>query len=234
MNSLVNVNSNLILRKYILDSRLDYLKLRDNTEFAKSLKNFENTDLLSLNNNEQKAFWLNAYNLLTIKSILKVLDKNPEWQGNLSLLAKFKFFIIRRHKIAGKNISLYHLENKIIRRKFKDPRIHFALNCGSMSCPVLPGKLFEAETLEEYLEELTTSFINNQRNVIVNENEISLNRIFKWYKGDFKNAGGIVNFIKKYWKGESISQMVKISYMDYNWHLNIVNLNYDTMELGNI
>ena len=89
---------------------------------------------------------------------------------------------------------------KILRKKFKDPRIHFAINCASKSCPVLPGKLFDEETLEETLEFLTRNFINDDQHVYFDSIDkttgiLYLNPIFKWYKKDFPD--GIVNFSQK-------------------------------------
>ena len=79
------------------------------------------------------------------------MEKKPDWRGVTTVWSKFLFFILKKHRIAGRKLSLYTLENKII-RKFGDPRIHFALNCASGSCPNLPGSLFNAETLNDYLD----------------------------------------------------------------------------------
>ncbi|MCE7735290.1 MAG: DUF547 domain-containing protein, partial [Candidatus Heimdallarchaeota archaeon] len=130
------------------------------------------------------------------------------------------FFYLRKHKVAGMKLSLYTLENKILRKKFKDPRIHFAINCASISCPFLPGKLFLPENLSEFLEDLTEQFVNNQNSVILKENILYVSRIFKWYKKDFKGHGGVIPFIQKYWKGEKFSNNTKLKYLHYDWEIN--------------
>jgi hypothetical protein len=158
-----------------------------------------------------------------LKGVLIELDKNPNWQGNISWLSKIHFFYLRRFKIANRKINLYNLENKVLRKQFKDPRIHFAINCASASCPYLPGRLFQVEILETYLEELTSVFINDSNNVAVNpeKKEIMLNRIFKWYKDDFASDGGILAFIERYHKNISESlENYRIEYFKYDWSLN--------------
>ena len=103
------------------------------------------------------AYWINGYNAAPIKTVLhyypieSVLDvKRP------TLLfffpGKSGFFYFQRASFGGKRYSLYHLENKIIRDRFNEPRIHFALNCASTGCPVLPRKAFSAENLDAELE----------------------------------------------------------------------------------
>lgn len=130
------------------------------------------------------------------------------------------FFILRRHKIANQRISLYNLENRILRKQFQEPRIHFAINCASTSCPYLPERLFDAENLEEYLETLTHSFINDQGGVQIENDTLYLSKIFKWYAKDFGDKTALLAFISKYWEGESLPDNPKIEYLTYDWSLN--------------
>lgn len=181
-------------------------------------------DIVDLSYEEEFAYWLNAYNFLTIKGVLKQLDKNQNWKGNLSWFSKVKFFYLQKFKLRSGKINLYNLENKILRKKFKDPRIHFAINCASDSCPYLPGGIFKASNLEEYLETLTYNFVNNEIHVkfLKDEGKLLLNPIFKWYKQDFKIHGGIITFINKYMKEKipTKSDEIKTEYLKYNWSLN--------------
>lgn len=209
-----------ILQSYIRDGKVNYDQLMKDSWLNENLEKLRDTKIEDLSYNEQFAFWLNAYNLLTLHAVAKEIERNNKWKGNLSYFSKIRFFGLRRYSMGGKKISLYSLENKILRKKFKDPRIHFAINCASLSCPYLPGKLFHANTLETYLEELTSQFINEQNAVIYDKNILRLNPIFKWYKKDFKASGGIISFINKYRKGPKISNDSKIEYLEYNWHLN--------------
>ncbi len=214
------------LGRYLDDNHnVDYELIKNDTWFLEKIKEFEVMDVSALTHDDEFAFWLNAYNLFTIKAVLNVLKKKNQWKGNLTTISRLKFFVLRKHKIAGKSMSLSTLESKIIRQKFKDPRIHFAINCGSASCPVLYGRLFQGENLNELLESVSSNFVNNSNQVKFDESSkiLRLNPIFKWYKNDFKNwAGGIVPFIKRYWKGQ-IEQLdhVKIKYSQYDWALNM-------------
>ncbi|MFX0067079.1 MAG: DUF547 domain-containing protein [Candidatus Hermodarchaeota archaeon] len=194
-----------------------------NPWFAEQIQKIENANLEGVSHQEEFAFWLNAYNLTVIKAVLQILERTPQWKGNLSYFSKVKFFYLEKFTIANKKMNLYYLEHSILRKRFKDPRIHFAINCASNSCPFLPGRLFIAEDLDEFLEFLTKSFVNNPDNVIFNvpDNILYLNPIFKWYRKDFDAAGGVIEFIKKYWDGDIEKlKKPKITYLQYDWELN--------------
>lgn len=205
------------------NGKVDYQSLKEDKWFWKQIDKIETMDLQDKTQKERFAFWLNAYNFLTIKGILEKLEKKPNWNGNTSFIRRIIFFFFKRFKVANRKMSLYRLENKILRKRFQDPRIHFAINCGSSSSPYLPGDLFEANNLDETLDGLTSFFINSQVNVHLDEKEniLYLNKLFKWYRKDFKKEGGIIEFIKKYWKGpkEKLDK-VKIKYKKYDWSLN--------------
>lgn len=211
-----------ILTKYIVDGRVDYIKLKSDQWLTDTLVIFRQVNVENLSTSEKFAFWLNAYNLLTLASVLKEMDKNPDWDGTVSYWSRVKFHYLRKHKIGGKNLSLYYIENKILRKVFKDPRIHFALNCASMSCPYLPNELFEATTLDHYLENLTADFINLQNSVKFKDGILYLNKIFKWYRKDFQKSGGVISFINKYWQGQDVPATASIKYLDYDWKFNII------------
>lgn len=214
-----------ILKPYLSsDGLVDYNKLKEDKWIFDQIEKIENTNPNVLNHEQQFAFYLNAYNLLTVKNVLQTLAKNPKWNGNKSYISKIKFFYLKRFKIGNSKINLYNLENKILRKKFKDPRIHFAINCASKSCPFLPSKLFTSGNLNDLLEELTSNFINDVGSVYYNEDlkELHLNMIFKWYKKDFEEEGGVLEFIKKYWKSGDKNKLNKaiLTYKKYDWTIN--------------
>lgn len=220
MGKQLQISDKAILQPYIKEGKIDYIALKNDNWLDDQLESLNKTDLLDLDRSSQFAFWLNAYNLITLKAVLNELEKNQNWKGVTSFYSKFKFFYLKKHRIANQSISLYNLENKILRKQFKDPRLHFAINCASISCPILPGKLFEGESLDEYLEALTSEFINNQHSVKYKNNELEINPIFKWYRKDFNVAGGVISFINKYLDGEKIPSSAKIKYIDYDWKVN--------------
>ncbi len=225
MSNEPNLSDNILLKDYIDGSSglVDYQKLKNDDWLHNKLEVWEQADLSGYSKNEEFAFWLNAYNLFTLKGVLYELEKNPYWKGNTSLYTKFKFFVRRKFIIAGRKINLRNLENKILRKRFQDPRLHFAINCASYSCPFLPGRLFQAETLEEYLNQLTSNFINNPQNIRFNVEKqvVKVSMIFKWYQKDFTTSGGVLTFIENHHKtSPSGIKKYKVEYFKYNWALN--------------
>lgn len=210
-----------VLKPYIRDGLVDYGTLRRNEVLWKLLKEVEKTDLSGKSRDGQLAFWINAYNVVVLKAVLKRLEKNPSWRGNVTLWDKIKFFFLDRHLIAGRKMNLLTLENRVI-RKFGDPRIHFAINCGAVSCPSLPPGIFDEENLDSFLDFLTTEFINSKE-VAYDEssNTLTVSRIFKWYKKDFGGKRGIIEFVNRYSVG-NIPKDATVVFKDYDWTLNSV------------
>ncbi len=160
--------------------------------------------------NEALAYWINAYNAYTIKLILKnyPVAKITDLNGGKPWDAQWI-------TLAGKKYSLNDIENKVIRPTFKEPRIHFAVNCAAKSCPPLANKAFTAENLNSMLEQRTKAFVNSNLNTITKD-KLILSNIFNWYKEDF---GGVVAFINKY-STVKADQNASISFNEYNWALN--------------
>lgn len=220
---------NLTALKPYIDSNglVNYEKLKNDIWLIEQFQRLKSADLQDMTYNEEFAFWLNVYNILTIKGVYMELERNPDWKGNISFLSKVRFFFLRRFNVGGKKINLRNLENKILRKRFKDPRIHFAINCASKSCPNLPNRLFTAENLNKYLDSLTIGFINDTDHVFLDSEKdiLYLNPIFKWYEKDFDAQGGVKNFILYFLKdvGKTIPESVKrakIEYFTYDWSIN--------------
>jgi hypothetical protein len=208
---------NVYLKKYIdQNGKVDYQKLKESVLLISEIEKITSSKEKNL------TYWLNVYNLLVIKGVLEKLKNDPHWSGTKSFLSRLNFFALKKFKIDGKKLSLYQIENKIIRKEFKEPRIHFALNCASTSCPILPNTLFQDDTIDVVLDNLTKDFINNESNVKFNlsENSVTLNPIFKWYKNDFDSLG-ILAFLKKYhWNFPKSLENPKILFSKYDWSLN--------------
>ena len=163
----------------------------------------------------KKAFWINTYNAV----ILKLMTDNPGKNIlDIGLFGHDVFF--KKFKIGDKNISPFYIENKVL-RKMNDPRIHFAINCGSRSCPPLGNKILLENKLDEQLEDKTSEFINNLSNVYIDyqSEKIYVNRIFKWFKKDF---GNLKKFLCQYLKNDSYDDIknFKVIFLDYDWTKN--------------
>ncbi len=219
-----NMSNSAFLKQWINNEGLvDYSAINESSWLQIEIENLKKVDLSNFSRNEELAFWLNAYNLLTLKGVLVELKKNPNWNGNTSYFSKVKFFYLRRFEVAGKKINLYNLENKILRKQFRDPRIHFAINCASKSCPMLPRSLFQSANLDEYLEDLTYSFINDPDHVRYDSTTqiLYLNPIFKWYSKDFDFNGGIIAFISNYFENnKELPNNTTIKFLKYDWSIN--------------
>ena len=106
-----------------------------------------------------------------------------------------------------------------MRKDFEEPRIHFAVNCASYSCPVLRAEAFKAEKIDQQLDEQARAFINDpKRNKITKANP-QVSKIFSWFGGDFKEGQTLIQFLNKYAKVK-INEDADVDFMDYEWSLN--------------
>lgn len=140
---------------------------------------------------DELAYWLYAYNAYVIKSILDrwPLASVTNVKAPLEIVKGLGFFYQLRFVFGGTAYSLYAVENDIIRASYRDARIHFVLNCGSESCPVLRPELPSGIELEGYLQQAAVDFVSDMRNVSIDhgKKEIVLSAIFKWFRKDFIN-----------------------------------------------
>lgn len=162
-----------------------------------------------------QSFYINAYNLSVIKG---VIDKYPI----KSPLSVKGFFDQKKYNIGGEMITLNHLENKILRKKFpKEARFHFALVCAGLGCPPIIPEAYTPSKLENQLQRQTSKALNNPKFIKVKGNKVQLSEIFKWYKEDFLHHGTEIDFVNQFRK-EKIASSTKVSYYPYDWTLNKV------------
>lgn len=207
---------NAFLRKYVTsDGHVKYASIKSNKgELDEIITEFESTTPeSSWSRNEKLAFWINAYNIFTIQL---VVDNYPT-TSITKITAKpwEKKFV----KIGGTTYSLGGIENDVIRKKYNEPRVHFALNCASESCPNLLNKAYMPNSLTSQLTAQTKAFLNDgSKNKLESSKSVELSKIFDWYKEDFNADGGVISFINKY-RGSDLKSP-KISYLEYSWDLN--------------
>ncbi|MBD2448443.1 DUF547 domain-containing protein [Nostoc sp. FACHB-152] len=220
-----------LLRQYVdQDGRVNYAAWKTEqpqvlADWLLSLK--ESTLKSNINAQEKLALWINLYNALTISSILEkypldsILPKIfgvPNWLGFLW------FFQRRVYYIFGQHYSLAQIENQILRDELQEPRIHFAIVCASVGCPLLRPEAYFPEQVNQQLDEDTHRFINNPQKVRYDFDSQTLysSKIFKWYRQDFlKVAPSIPEYIDSYLKIDvPLTAATPISYLDYDWSLN--------------
>lgn len=169
---------------------------------------------------EQLAYWINAYNAFTVELIL---DHYPV-ESIKDIKSGIPFvngvWDIEFIKIEDQVYSLNNIEHGIIRPKFNEERIHFAVNCASYSCPKLLNEAFCAEHLDQQLDKVVKAFINNPEKNLIEEDQIQLSKILSWYWMDFKNKyDSRIEFVNKY-STKKVNTDAKVDYLDYNWSLN--------------
>lgn len=170
------------------------------------------------------AYYINAYNAFTTAGVVKSYPTKTV--RDLGML--FAFFRRADYAMGGRKISLMELENKIIRsEKYKEPRIHFAIVCASLSCPKLAREAFTAANLETLLDAGARQFVNERRNVLVKDGTVTMSEIFKWYEGDFKwKAASALEFAKMYATPElkaaldKLPRNARVKHFDYDWGIN--------------
>lgn len=174
----------------------------------------------SWSSDEKMAYWINAYNAFTVKLIVdnypvktikelggKIYKVNTPWARSWI-------------KLGDETYSLDNIEHGILRKEWSEPRIHFAVNCASYSCPRLRSEAYTAENLNAQLDDQAKYFINNSiKNEIKSADEAELSKLFSWFKGDFTKNGSLIEFLNKY-ADTKLNKGAKISHKDYGWNLN--------------
>jgi len=212
-NTSIHKRWNDILSSNVSDlGKVNYLGIKSSTEFDVYIDILlHNSPEDSWSHKRKLAFWINAYNALTIDLILKhyplksIKDIKDPWDQKL-------------WEFDNTYLSLNDIEHNIL-RKMNEPRIHFAIVCASESCPKLQNTAFTDENLEEQLTKATQEFLADTSKNEISENEIKLSKIFRWFKKDFEQDGSLIDFLNKYTAIE-ISDKAKKSFKDYSWDLN--------------
>jgi hypothetical protein len=212
-----------LLKKYVRDGKVDYAGFKaEEAKLDRYLNTLENVDSKRLSRNEQFAFYVNAYNAWTIKLILSGYPGVSSIKDLGSLIeSPWKKKIVR---IDGGIMSLDYVEHEILRPRYKDPRVHFAINCAAKSCPPLQPEPFSGNILDRQLDDSTRSFINDPKSYRLEGNELYVSRIFKWFSEDFNED--VFGFFLKYANGnlrkelEAKSERTTVKYLQYDWSLN--------------
>lgn len=168
------------------------------------------------------AYWINLYNAVTLELVLSryPVDSIKDTAGFLRSPWNKKLVVV-----GGKELTLNAIENEIIRSRFGDPRIHFALNCASIGCPPLAKAAHRADHLNEQLESACRLAMNDPRYVRLEGSRLVLTKIFDWYGEDFSRDGGSVpSFVARYRKDVqeilNRGEPLKIEFAEYDWSLN--------------
>jgi len=192
--------------KKVLQHYLDYLSTHQPTaKWSKS---------------EKLAYWINVYNAFTVKLIVdhypvKSIKDIKKGIPFINSVWDIPFIPMGKEKV-----DLNYIEHSILRKEFKDPRIHAAINCASFSCPLLRNEAYTAHQIDEQLEDAMRKFVNDSQRNQVDKSSVKISKIFSWFSGDFRlNGASVIDYLNKYAK-KSIDSNAKMDYLDYDWELN--------------
>lgn len=220
---------NRLLQTYVDDrGRVAYGAWRQKSRPALDqwLASLSDIDLQGVAREDAIATLLNLYNALTIRQVLRqypIVSIRPKVLGVPNWPAFLRFFTQKVYTLNGESLSLNNIEHDILRQRFLDPRIHFALVCASIGCPLLRPAAYAPDTLTQQLDDDCRRFINNPDKVRYDAASQTLfcSKIFQWYQSDFLTvADSIIDYCDRYYTAASIPDAATVAYLPYSWELN--------------
>jgi hypothetical protein len=207
------------------------LKANDKAALDRLRQQMAQVDVQKLPRNDQLAYWINLYN---INVVGVVVDKYPvESIRDLSTDPIVRLNVFKKDSVRTKQgaMSLNDVENEKIRAGFKDPRIHFAINCAAASCPPIRPEPYTGSRLDQQLDDQTRRFLNGPNGVRIekdgSELDLHVTKIMDWFADDFEQwGGGRVTFVRKYLPTDKQKQLdaargkVDLEFDEYDWKLN--------------
>jgi hypothetical protein len=189
------------------------------------VENLSNIPISGFNLDEQKAFWINLYNALTVKVVLAAypVKSTRDIAVSPGLFARGprgKKLI----EIEGKAVGLNDIKHRILRPIWRDPRLHYALNCAAIGCPNLRNEVFTSSNTESLLEAAARDYVNNPRGANIFDKTLTVSSIYVWFAEDFgKSDAVIITHLRRYAEAELLEKLAGIDAiggMAYNWGLN--------------
>lgn len=201
---------------------VDYAAVARDPDYAEALRALAAADPEALAGQADRfAFWINAYNLLAIRT---VVDHYPV--AGIRDVGSFLFPVWKREAgiVAGRPVSLDHVEHAVLRPRFRDPRVHFAIVCASVSCPDLRAEPYDGLRLDEQLDDAARRFVANRAKGLAIGPTVRVSSIFRWFADDFAPAG-VVAFLKPRVAPAVASALESrrdgdLEWIDYDWSLN--------------
>lgn len=214
-----------LLSRYVANGRVNYAAWKcapaDLAALDSYLARLGAASLEGRTRPDRLAFYLNAYNAITLKSIL---DAYPV----ASIKRIPRVWSRRNWRVAGEEVSLDDIEHARIRPVFRDPRVHFALVCASKGCPPLASRAFTAADVDSQLEACARAYLSAPANVQIDlaRRRLTVSKLFSWYGDDFTAlTGTIPAFVALYRDDPSEAAALRagrwqVRYSDYDWTLN--------------
>ena len=233
-----------VLKRHVRFPHVDYAALKqDRTRLDRVVDEFDAPPARSESGwtrEQRMAFWINAYNAFTLQAIVDHYPIQAGWltrQPRNSIRQIDGVWTTLKWRAAGRFVTLDDIEHRILRPEFLDARIHFAVNCASVSCPPLAAEPYRARTLEAQLNAAARTYLASAEGLQMRGRTIRVSSIFKWYGEDFirEYAGlarieatpkerAILGAVLKYGPAAAADLAgrgtAEIGYLDYNWALN--------------
>lgn len=208
--------ANTFFEKQVAGGMVDYAAIKKNTDQIDQLyRQISDMNLEEASDMEKKAFYINAYNIITIHQVVENYPiKSPQDVKG--------FFDQKKHKVAGETLTLNVLEKQKLMEPYGDPRVHFVLVCAAVSCPPLSDFAYQADQLDQQLDQKTKQAMNDPQftRVMDEQKKVEVSKIFDWYKSDFtRNNQSVPSFINQY-RDKKIPDSYQVAYYEYNWQLN--------------
>lgn len=205
----------VFLQKYVCPQGVNYEGvIRDNAALsvAQEISSLSSSGFDTLDQKDRIAYLINVYNVYTIILIVK---NYPLKTGIRDIKRPWSTRFV---PLFGDTVTLDYIEHTLLRKKFDEPRIHFALVCASKGCPALSNRAFTGQKLSQQLEASARTFLTDTAKNRVSAQALYLSEIFKWYGSDFsKKYGGYKNFICT---TLNLQGTFSVSFLDYDWRLN--------------
>jgi hypothetical protein len=189
------------------------------------LAQMSNVRISTYNRREQLAYWINVYNAVTINLILDRWPVRTIRQINISpgVFSRGpwgkKLFTVE-----GVPVSLDDIEHRILRPVWRDPRIHYAVNCAALGCPNLLRSAFTGANANAQLEAAARDYVNHPRGVTITQGRLRVSNIYRWFKEDFGGSdAGVIKHLKRYARPKLHAQLERISGIaegTYDWSIN--------------
>jgi len=217
-----------VLKAHVKNGLVDYTALKagraDLDTYLDQVAAVPESEFARWNQSQQIAFLINLYNAATLRLIIDHYPVKSIKDIGGVFSSPWKQKVVR---LWGATTTLDDLEHGILRKRYAEPRIHFALVCAALSCPPLREEAYTGAALDSQLDDQGRRFLGDpQKNRIDAPNHVAyLSSIFHWYGGDFeKKSGSVLAFIQIYFPKDAQAELArgdfKIQYLDYNWSLN--------------
>ncbi len=206
-------------------NRLNYGKVSDvdSQQLGQYIDSLTALKISDFNRNEQQAYWINLYNALTVDVVLQEYPVESIRDISSGLFSSGPWgrdLVV----VEGEELSLDDIEHRILRPIWKDPRIHYAVNCASIGCPNLQVRAFTTSNMETQLNKAARDFINHPRGATVDNGKLRVSSIFDWFEADFGgNEAGVIAHLRQYAGPRLRNSLAGISSIDdddYDWNLN--------------